>query len=631
MSGIAAVSGRLSPDALKDVLQILLDKIERRGPIVSTWTGAEIALGQRLLPTTPEARSEGLPLITLGGRYQIALDGRIDNRRDLINKLALHNPDVPVLTDADLIVHAYDRWGVNCLEHMLGNFAFALWDGPRRRLFAARDQQGFRTLVFARTAGGLAIGSEPRQLLAAGIRDEIDQEFLARHLTGAPPKPGSTPYRAVSEVPPAHYLLADEDGITVREYWRPRPLRELRLKRREDYVEAVDAAFQEAVAAVLRSNSGAAILLSGGLDSSYVASVAAELSPDVRALSAYSATLDGLDEREYSRAVAGRLGMPVTEVDADECWSLSSARLADEAFDQPNVPMQAPLMVELARAGAAEGVDVLIDGAGGDEFFTGTNAYIAVLLTRGHFVRALNEAKAWSRRFDYPLGALLMNNAVLPLVPSSIREQYRSVRGRPSLQPLPCWVDPAAMKQLGLEGALDLPLPAVSWARGRAYRRFWRMHMRDMVPLAGWRERWAGSQFGLEIRSPLWDLRVIDAVHRVPDWVHRDAGQTKALMRAAMKSRLPELVTMRRGYGVFNQLMNKGLLEKERGRVDRALTGPLSQLPYINNRLLNGELADYQSRRHPWWHGLWRAITAGLWLDLNSVSRGHTVDRLKQT
>ena len=180
MSGIAAVYGRLSAEALDDVLHTLLDQISHRGPLSSKWSSDGIALGQRLLASTPEARHERLPVSTLGGRLQIALDGRIDNRRDLIDKLSLHNPDVDVLTDADLIVHAYDRWGVGCLEHLLGNFAFVLWDNSRRRLFAARDHQGFRPLLFARTAGGLAIGSEMRQLLAApGIRDEPDAEFLS--------------------------------------------------------------------------------------------------------------------------------------------------------------------------------------------------------------------------------------------------------------------------------------------------------------------------------------------------------------------------------------------------------------------------------------------------------------------
>lgn len=630
MSGIAAVYGRLSADALQDVLQTLLDAIERRGPLASSWTGDGIALGQRLLPTTPEARYEGLPQATLGGRYKIALDGRIDNRRDMINALALQDPDVAVLTDADIIIHAYDRWGTACLEHLLGNFAFVLWDEAPRRLFAARDHQGFRSLVYARTAGGLAIGSEPRQLLALpGIRDEVDQEFLACFLSNAVPRLGATPYKFVSEVPPAHYLLADESGIVVREYWRLRPPDEINLKRREDYVEMIDAAMQEAVGAALRRNRGAAVLLSGGLDSSYVASIAAEIDPSVRAINAYSETYDKMDERRYSRAVTDRLGMDLTEINADECWSLSSAMLPDETIDDPNVAVQGSLFRALASAGAAQGEDVLLDGAGGDECFTGTSAYLGILLTQGRLIRAFNEARTWSKREKYPFGLLLKNNALMPLIPVGLRGHYRALRGRQAMRPLPCWLDERVIRQLGLDRALDLPPGNACWDKEASYRRFWNVHRRDMAPLVTWRERWAASPLGIDLRSPFWDLRIVTITARIPEWVHRDAGRTKALARAAMKQRLPEMVTARRDYGIFNQLINKGLFDAEVARVERALNGPLKELPYINVHLLKQELDDLRLRGHPWWHQLWRAITAGLWLDLNSVSRGHMVDRLK--
>ena len=207
-------------------------------------------------------------------------------------------------------------------------------------------------------------------------------------------------------------------------------MEELRLKGREDYVEALDAVFTEAVAAALRSNSGAAVLLSGGIDSSYVASVAAEVDPNVRGVTAYSATLSSMDERQYSRAVAERIGMNLTELEIDDCWSLSSEKLPDEVFDQPNVPMQAGAMAEMARAGAASGETVLIDGVGGDEWFTGSPGYIGTLFTQGRFARGFHELSAWGRRAGYSMPSMVMYSAVLPLIPAGWRDRYRALRGR---------------------------------------------------------------------------------------------------------------------------------------------------------------------------------------------------------
>ena len=630
MSGIAAIyDGAGAPVSAEELLP-LLEAIAHRGPQEGMWLGECVALGHRLLPTTAEAAMEGLPTRVAGGNCQLALDGRIDNREELAAALGIDLRD-ELLTDADLIVYAYDKWGVDCLEQLVGDFAFVLWDRRQDHLFAARDQRGFRPLVYARLGQRLVLGSEPRQLVThASLPRAVDPLFLACHLTGAAPPVGSTPYQGVSEVPPAHYLLAKGNSIWVREYWRLGPRPTLRYRRRQEYVEHFEATFEKAVASAVRARSAPAVLLSGGLDSSYVLARAAEVSPHVRAYTAFAEGTVGMDEREHSRAVGERLGMPVQEIEVADCWSLSSHYLPDSAFDQPHLPMQAPLMVRLAEAAHQDGVNVLIDGIGGDEFMSGPSEYLARLIVTGRWGQAGAEARAWARRSSFPLIRILRHGALVPLLPTVLRVGCRALRSRTPLRAPPPWIDAAALRSEGLEGALHLPTPSSSsWGRRDSLRQFWSFHTGVALPMLAWRERQASLPLGLEARSPFWDLRVVELALRIPSWLHRSAGQPKALLREAMRPRLPREVVERDDKGIFDELMNSGLLDRERERVEAALRGgPLARLPYVRGPALEMELDVYRRQQHRWWYALWRATTAGLWLRLNEVSRGHTVDRL---
>ena len=627
MSGIAAIYDQAGARVSADELAPLLEAISHRGPREGVWLGDCVALGQRLLPCTPEAEAERLPVRAAGGNFQMALDGRIDNRDDLAAALGA-DFDAALMTDADLIIHAYHRWDTGCLERLVGDFAFVLWDRRQGRLFAARDQRGFRPLVYARRGERLVLGSEPRQILAyPGLPARVDQLFLACHLTGAPPPLGATPYEAVSEVPPAHYLIAKGSSVSVREYWRLEPRPTLGYRRRQEYVDHFDETFGKAVRSALRAKRPA-VLLSGGLDSSYILAHAATAGTKVSALTAFVSGSPKMDERQYSRAVGESLGVPVEEVAVDDCWSLSCRYLPDSAFDQPSLPVQAPLILRMAQAARAAGVDVLIDGIGGDECMAGSSDYLARLILAGQWLRAAEEARAWSREAGLSQVEVLTRAALVPMLPRVLRARYRALTGRTPLSPLPRWIDRAALKSLGLEQALELPPPNSAWGRRAALRSFWSFHRSEELPVLGWRERQASLPLGLDTRSPFWDLRVLDLILRTPAWVHRRGGQPKALLRDAMRPRLPREVVDRNDKGVF-ELLVTGLIDRERERVETALgSGPLTELAYVKEFALSTELEAYRSHRHPWWHSLWRAITAGLWLRLDVVSRGHIVDRL---
>jgi asparagine synthase (glutamine-hydrolysing) len=148
-----------------------------------------------------------------------------------------------------------------------------------------------------------------------------------------------------------------------------------------------------------------------------------------------------------------------------------------------------------------------------------------------------------------------------------------------------------------------------------------------LVPIVSWWQRHAGLPNGIESRSPFWDLRVIELLLAMPQWVHRDAGETKSLLRRAMTGLVPQEIVERQDKFVFDALMDRGILGEEADRVSEVIHGPLATLPYLRPQVLEQEIELYQRRRHPWWDGLWRTITAGYWLDFEEKAGAGAANR----
>jgi asparagine synthase (glutamine-hydrolysing) len=358
-------------------------------------------------------------------------------------------------------------------------------------------------------------------------------------------------------------------------------------------------------------------LLSGGLDSSYVLARAVEAEPKATALHAFARDSKAMDERSHARAAAGHVGVPLTEIEIDDCWSFSSRLLPDAAFDQPNVPMQAALLSRLAETASAAGTRVLLDGAGGDEVMGGRGSYLADLLLAGRLGLSLQEARAWANRAGLSTRRVWFRGAVLPLVPNGLRERYRTVRNRRSPSPLPPWIDMLALKATGLGAALATPTATSVWSRTQQFQSFWSYLVSEVQPVFAWRERWASLPNQLEARSPFWDLRVVELCRQMPSWVHRKAGENRALLREAMKPRLPAQIVERQDQGVFDEFVEVGLYEERSARVGEGITA-LSSLLYLDSELLRNQLDGFGQAPMLWRHGLCRAISAGLWLSRNS-------------
>ena len=281
MSGIVGIWRAQASVRLEEIGR-MLGAMPYRGPDgVGTWAGEGVdqggGLGQAMLWTTPESLHETLPLVR--GDFALVADVRLDNRETLLpllaSDLAALGLAADVVPDGALLLAAYARWGPACVDHLLGAFAFALWDRRRRGLVCARDPVGIRQLYVHHAPGRqLAVATEIPALLALdGVGHDLDEDRVADVLAARFFEPTQTLYRDVARLEPGHVLIATPEGITSRRYWAP----EIGEPPRGDVVGQFAEIIDEAVRCRMRSAYPVGTELSGGLDSSSVTVLAARV------------------------------------------------------------------------------------------------------------------------------------------------------------------------------------------------------------------------------------------------------------------------------------------------------------------------------------------------------------------
>jgi len=255
-----------------------------------------VALGHRLLKITAEDALEAQPLGTAGGPAGDAIcwlvaDARIDNRLELAANFDILPAELATMPDSAFLLKAWQRWGQDCVQHLIGSFAFAVWDSRAEQFFLARDHSGDRPLYYCKTAQFFAFATTARALrVCPGVSSDLDERQLARDLLGLPPESPRTRFRDVQALAPGHCLVVGRNSAVHRRYWQIFSLPPVRFQRDQDYVDAFLELFDEAVRCRLRTTGGIATELSAGLDSGAVAATAARLlAPSGATLSAYTA------------------------------------------------------------------------------------------------------------------------------------------------------------------------------------------------------------------------------------------------------------------------------------------------------------------------------------------------------
>ena len=261
-------------------LAALQSGIDSPHDILHRWHDSHIAFIQASYHVTPESNDELLPLYCAESGMTIAGNIRLDNRDELFAKLAIPHTVRAIMGDAQLILAAYIRWQNNCVYHLLGDYVFTIWDQQKRELFCCNDHIGNRTLFYYNDGQKIIFSSDIQAIKTIpGIKTTPNYDRLAKLVD-------SDLYRVAQEeswftniyqLLPATILTAGANGVKTSRYWQPELGEELNFKNDEEYRKAFREVFFESVSCRLRSGFPVTALLSGGLDSSSIVSVAAKI------------------------------------------------------------------------------------------------------------------------------------------------------------------------------------------------------------------------------------------------------------------------------------------------------------------------------------------------------------------
>jgi asparagine synthase (glutamine-hydrolysing) len=541
---------------------------DEEGFLIGDGRAPGLALGMRRLSIIDLAGGQQ-PVWNETRDVAVVYNGELYNYRELRERLTLLGHRFATQSDTEILVHAWEEWGEECLTELRGMFAFALLDLRGRfatapLLFLARDPLGIKPLYYAQTAEGFAFASEVRALLASGmVPKQISQDALTSYLLfGSTSEPVSM-VEGVFSLPPGHrmllYVPERRRVPRARPWWDPQTTPAARDPRKprdlDSAAKRLRPLLEDAVRAHLIADVPVGLFLSSGLDSGAIAALAARSQSGIRSFT-LSFPGTSYDEAALARKVAERCGTQHTEVPLDGSSMLARIDEAVAGLDQPT--MDGINTYFVSWAAREVGLKVALSGLGGDELFAGYASFANTALLQ-RLTRLAWFVPKPLRRAAAPLMASILGTRMSPdaagkavaawtdpdtlphayfyaraLFPPGRLKRLIEPRFRPStvgsdgvtLEPTWLgWLDRTASEAGKME-----PVAGTGWMEMRCYMVSTLLRDTDSVSMAR----------SLEVRVPLLDTPLVEFVRSLPDAVRQRPGIQKALLVEALAGLLPE-------------------------------------------------------------------------------------------
>ena len=606
MSGIAGIVSFDGEPIRRPLVRRIVGALAFRGPDgQGVWSGGGTCLVHTSLAVSDGPR-ERQPY-TLDGEVWIVADARVDGREELARKLSSRaGRPLDEATDVELLLRSYLEWGSGCVDHLLGDFAFAIWDGRSRQLFCARDHFGVKPLYYAHRDGLFIFSNTLRCVLAhPAASDALNELAIADFLLfGYNKDAGTTTFADVKRLRPSHTLLLSDGELEDQSYWQLPVEEPLGYRRGETYVERFRELFDQAVADRLRT-SQVTVLMSGGLDSTSVAATAHALLAQRDGsfgLHIFTGGYEGLipdREKHYSELMADHLGVAARFFPADnyelyQGWDDDDARLPPQPTDDAF-----PAVSRDMFAVAVGQSPVVLTGMGGDPALYPSQRFPLALIPPGHFQSTLAQ-----------LAHFVPRRRRLP--PLYLRTTVQRWLGRyPPARPYPAWLNDKFVRMLGLRARWEAMESAAA-----AVEHPWRPEAHRLLSKVFWPHLFenhydAGATgHPIEIRHPYFDVRLVRFLLRVPPlpWFIR-----KELVRQGMHDRLPDAIRLRPKTTLPGNPLWSLMDEKGREWIERAVTAPPLQHfvdaeKYMDAYDARRELGAFQSPQ------LTRPLSLAIWL-----------------
>ncbi|GAB6052614.1 asparagine synthase (glutamine-hydrolyzing) [Magnetospira thiophila] len=577
MCGIAGTT-RADPATLA----AFTERMQHRGPDArGIWSEDGFGLAHTRLAVIDLSPGGAQPMASDCGRYVLAFNGEIYNYRDLRRDLQAAGDVFRSDSDTEVLLNLLRRYGAGALSKLVGMFAFAFWDKQEKILLLARDRLGIKPLVYAPLTGGhLAFASEIQALRAhPGIELAVDRDALSEYLACLYVPAPRTIHRGIRKLPPGHLLTWKNGHTAITPYWVPN-FDGHRHPSFDEAVEEILPLVRQAVVDRLVSDVPVGCFLSGGIDSSVIAALMAEEARRIGAppVRSFTMTFDeaAYDERRNARRVAEHIGSEHVELRA----SPTLVDLLDDYLDGFGEPFGNPtalLINDLSRK-AREHVTVALVGDGGDEVFAGYPRYKGGLLARRY-----RKLPGWLRRgIIGPAAEMIPESSTGRHGLRRVRE-FLSAANLPDAQMYAAWVeyfDPRERRDL--LGLPDLPSRPIAelYDTAPSDDPLDAMQQTDLLSFLSGNLLAYGDamsmRHALELRLPLMDHRLLEAVGKIAPGLRVEHGMKSLLRGVARRLLPPDIVDApKRG---FNPPMGVWL------RQDLA--------PMVAERLTAGRMAD---------------------------------------
>jgi asparagine synthase (glutamine-hydrolysing) len=549
-----------------------------------------------------------------------AIEGSLYNSPELAAELGAG----PGLSGESLLARAHRRWGDQMLARLRGSFALIAWSAGGETVLFAQDQVGIGALFLHRSGDEIVFASEIHHLLRLLPRTPgPDEGALVRWMASADPGDRLTMFDGVRRLGAGRRLAIAPDRQTEERYWTPAYETPFDGSRLEIAAQLKDA-LGRAVELRTRGIGSVGVTLSGGFDSSAVAAVAAKVSEPGQELCGYSTVFPGepdMDDRDYLDVLAAVL--PVRnvryKVEPGGALEVALAYLRDW-----RLPLSGPGWVTelpLIRRAAADGVQVILDGQGGDETFGIVPFFVADLIRAGRLLSALalvrhGFPRAGGRPRWRPTARVLARYGLRPALPYSL---YSMLRGaRVSHHPTPSHLNERASALL--RGSGD----GLRWLRDAHEPRWW-LNLRQLLiddrEAAGLGDfvRQRAQWVGIEARPPLFDVDLIDTVLRIPPQFRFDPYLDRPIGREALAGVLPDPIRLSRRKSNLAPLYHRGLIGPDLPLIRQLLGGDRLEIaPWVDRAVVRNLIESPPPVGGPNWYewlgAIWGCTTAECWL-----------------
>ena len=602
----------------EEEIRAMREVLSHRGPDqAGTWVQDRVGLGHCRLSIIDLSEQGSQPMFNETGSIALVFNGEIYNFQQIRRVLETNGHIFRSHSDSEAIIHAYEEYGVDCLQHLRGMFAFALWDNGRKQLFAARDRLGKKPLFYSLYRGDFYFGSEIKSILSQErIPREIDREsmgyFLSLNYTPAP----HTLFKGIKQLEPGQYLIWQEGNVHITEFWDlsyPPAVAEIPSK---DVLPRFEATLQEAIGLRLIADVPVGAFLSGGLDSSTIVALAAPLYAGQLKTFAIGFGEKSYDERPYAQKIASRYKTEHHEIQVNPDVEKVVPQLVWHA-EEPTADSSMLPLYYLSQF-AAQKVKVVLTGDGADEILGGYPTYQAHYLLK--FIR--KSPKQFQVLFKNLANSLSVSHNKVSL-------DFKLKRFVAALD----WdYDYAhySWRRIWSPGELQGLLPGVTLPEAFPLYLHWLKRSQSDNYLN--RMLYADTRFylandmlvkvdrmtmahALEARSPFLDQEVVELAARLPDhWKIRGLFLKKYLLRRLLKNRAPAAIRWqsKRGFNVPVGLWIKGPL---RDYFWDHLQ-QLRHLGWIDMKFLEKIFTQHLRDATDYSHHLWGLLILSLWWQL---------------